>query len=60
MDSTVNTVEQKDKFPKVLTFKEKLGYALGDIGNTAMFNMGQLFLLKYMTDVAHLPQLMQD
>ena len=55
MDSTVNTVEQKDKFPKVLTFKEKLGYALRDLGNTAMFDMGQLFLLKYMTDVAHLP-----
>lgn len=52
MDSIVNTVGQKDKFPKVLTFKEKLGYALRDLGNTAMFDMGQLL---YMTDVAHLP-----
>ena len=52
MDSIVNTVGQKDKFLKVLTFKEKLGYALRDLGNTAMFDMGQLL---YMTDVAHLP-----
>lgn len=47
--------QEEKEFPKVLTFKEKIGYALGDFGNTAMFDMGQLFLLKYMTDVAHLP-----
>lgn len=37
--------------PAKLSFKEKLGYGLGDLGNGFMFDMGQLFLLKFYTDV---------
>ncbi|WP_148356820.1 glycoside-pentoside-hexuronide (GPH):cation symporter [Peribacillus simplex] len=36
---------------KKLTFKEKLSYGFGDIGNGLMFDMGQLYLLKFYTDV---------
>ena len=50
-DETVETTS----FPKVLTFREKLGYAAGDLGNGFLFEMGQLYLLKYMTDVLGLP-----
>ncbi|ASS93051.1 glycoside-pentoside-hexuronide (GPH):cation symporter [Peribacillus simplex] len=36
---------------KKLTFKEKVSYGFGDIGNGLMFDMGQLYLLKFYTDV---------
>ena len=36
---------------KKLTFKEKMSYGFGDIGNGLMFDMGQLYLLKFYTDV---------
>ncbi|RRJ65284.1 MFS transporter [Paenibacillus oralis] len=32
--------------------KEKISYGLGDFGNGFMFDLGQLYLLKYFTDVA--------
>ena len=30
-----------------LKFKEKLSYGLGDLGNGMMFDMGQIYLLKF-------------
>ncbi|MEH7306599.1 MFS transporter [Neobacillus drentensis] len=36
---------------KKLTLKEKLSYGLGDVGNGFMFDMGQIYLLKFYTDV---------
>ncbi|MDN3018847.1 glycoside-pentoside-hexuronide (GPH):cation symporter [Paenibacillus sp. BSR1-1] len=36
---------------KKLTLKEKVSYGLGDVGNGFMFDMGQLYLLKFYTDV---------
>lgn len=45
----------KGTFPRVLTLKEKFGYAAGDLGNNFLFEMGQLYLLKYFTDVIGLP-----
>jgi GPH family glycoside/pentoside/hexuronide:cation symporter len=33
-----------------LTWREKLGYGSGDIGYNFLFDMGQLYLLKFMTD----------
>lgn len=34
-----------------LKFKEKLSYGLGDLGNGMMFDMGQIYLLKFFTDI---------
>ncbi|WP_256358522.1 MFS transporter [Bacillus sp. sid0103] len=36
---------------KKLTLKEKLSYGLGDVGNGFMFDMGQIYLLKFYTDI---------
>jgi len=38
-----------------LTTKEKISYGFGDMGNGFMFDMGQLYLLKFFTDVAGIP-----
>jgi glycoside/pentoside/hexuronide:cation symporter, GPH family len=36
--------------PKVLSLREKLGYASGDVGFNFLFDMGQLYLLIFFTD----------
>ena len=36
---------------KKLSLKEKVSYGLGDFGNGFMFDMGQIYLLKFYTDV---------
>lgn len=38
-----------------LTLKEKISYGLGDFGNGFMFDMGQIYLLKFYTDVFGIP-----
>ncbi len=38
-----------------LTLREKVTYGFGDLGNGFMFDMGQLYLLKFFTDVAGIP-----
>jgi len=40
---------------KKLTLKQKISYGFGDMGNGFMFDMGQLYLLKFFTDVAGIP-----
>lgn len=45
----------QEDFPKVLSTREKIAYGVGDLGNNFMFEMGQLYLLKYFTDVVGLP-----
>jgi len=40
---------------KKLTLQEKISYGFGDLGNGFMFDMGQLYLLKFYTDVAGIP-----
>jgi len=40
---------------KKLTLREKITYGFGDMGNGFMFDMGQLYLLKFFTDVAGIP-----
>lgn len=37
--------------PGRLTMRERLGYGMGDTGFNFLFDMGQLYLLKFMTDV---------
>jgi len=38
-----------------LPLKEKISYGLGDLGNNFLFEMGQLYLLKFYTDSLGLP-----
>ncbi|WP_411350358.1 MFS transporter [Paenibacillus sp. WLX2291] len=38
-----------------ISLKEKISYGLGDFGNGFMFDLGQLYLLKFFTDVAGIP-----
>ncbi|MBY0219223.1 MFS transporter [Paenibacillus illinoisensis] len=41
--------------PKKLTLKEKIAYGMGDVGNNFMFDLGQIYLLKFYTDALGLP-----
>ena len=34
-----------------LGFKEKLSYGFGDLGNGMMFDMGQIYLMMFFTDI---------
>ncbi len=38
-----------------LTLKEKVAYGLGDVGNNFLFDLGQIYLLKFYTDTLGLP-----
>ncbi len=38
-----------------LSLKEKVSYGFGDFGNGFMFDLGQIYLLKFFTDVAGIP-----
>jgi GPH family glycoside/pentoside/hexuronide:cation symporter len=40
---------------KGITLKEKISYGLGDVGNNFLFDMGQIYLLKFYTDSLGLP-----
>jgi GPH family glycoside/pentoside/hexuronide:cation symporter len=42
--------DQIEEFPRVLKLREKIAYGMGDVGNNFLFDMGQLYLLKYFTD----------
>ncbi len=56
MDSTeTNAATTADTAPRVVTLRNKIGYAIGDMGNNFLFDMGQLYLLNYFTDVVGLP-----
>jgi GPH family glycoside/pentoside/hexuronide:cation symporter len=46
---------QEDSFVKKVPFKEKLAYGIGDVGNNFLFQIGQLYLLKFYTDILGLP-----
>ena len=38
-----------------MKFKEKLSYGFGDLGNGMMFDMGQIYLLLFYTDILGIP-----
>jgi GPH family glycoside/pentoside/hexuronide:cation symporter len=40
-----------DTGSKKLSLKEKISYGFGDVGNGLMFDMGQIYLLKFYTDI---------
>jgi len=48
--STVIVDEQKK-----LSLKEKIAYGMGDVGNNFLFDLGQIYLLKFYTDILGLP-----
>ncbi|MTV81229.1 glycoside-pentoside-hexuronide (GPH):cation symporter [Secundilactobacillus folii] len=48
------TVKNQDA-PRTVTLRNKIAYAVGDMGNNFLFDMGQLYLLNYFTDQAGLP-----
>ncbi|AEB07207.1 sugar (Glycoside-Pentoside-Hexuronide) transporter [Coriobacterium glomerans PW2] len=56
MQATISIEKErsKEEFPAVLSLREKLAYGLGDVGSNFLFDTGQLFLLKYFTDVVGL------
>jgi GPH family glycoside/pentoside/hexuronide:cation symporter len=41
--------------PGKITLKEKIAYGMGDVGNNFLFDMGQLYLLKFYTDALGIP-----
>ncbi|MFB5762111.1 glycoside-pentoside-hexuronide (GPH):cation symporter [Paenibacillus medicaginis] len=49
LNSTINTISGTSQH---IQLKEKISYGLGDFGNGFMFDLGQLYLLKFFTDVA--------
>jgi GPH family glycoside/pentoside/hexuronide:cation symporter len=50
MENAAKTSKAANRSHK-LSLKEKLGYGFGDLGNGFMFDLGQLYLLKFYTDV---------
>ncbi|MER2181285.1 MAG: MFS transporter, partial [Desemzia incerta] len=50
MQASQDKAISKEKLPK-LPLKEKLAYGMGDLGNGLMFQLAQLYLLKFYTDV---------
>lgn len=57
MDSTETkaATAQNETAPRMVTLRNKIGYAVGDMGNNFLFDMGQLYLLNYFTDQVGLP-----
>jgi GPH family glycoside/pentoside/hexuronide:cation symporter len=49
LNSTISTISGTSQR---IHLKEKISYGLGDFGNGFMFDLGQLYLLKFFTDVA--------
>ncbi|MBU3160994.1 glycoside-pentoside-hexuronide (GPH):cation symporter [Clostridium frigoris] len=49
------SVQKNTIIPQKLTLKEKFSYGTGDIGFGFMFDLGQIYLLKFYTDVLGLP-----
>ena len=47
LEHTVSTTKLK--------LKEKIAYGLGDVGNNFLFDLGQIYLLKFYTDILGLP-----
>ncbi|MED4072596.1 glycoside-pentoside-hexuronide (GPH):cation symporter [Priestia endophytica] len=53
--SVVKTEGKVEVKVEGLSIKEKVSYGMGDFGNGFMFDLGQLYLLKFFTDVAGIP-----
>ena len=49
------SVQKDTKQTAKLTLREKIAYGTGDAGNGFLFDLGQIYLLKFYTDVLGLP-----
>jgi len=54
MQKTVTPTLQTEKLP----LKEKIAYGMGDLGNNFLYDLGQIYLLKFYTDIMGLPAVM--
>lgn len=41
--------------PEKITLKEKIAYGIGDVGNNFLFDLGQIYLLKFYIDSLGIP-----
>lgn len=55
MEQSITKKAAPSDFPHTVSTREKIAYGVGDVGNNFLFEMGQLYLLKYFTDVIGLP-----
>ncbi|MET3207874.1 UNVERIFIED_CONTAM: Na+/melibiose symporter-like transporter [Paenibacillus sp. PvR008] len=46
------SIQTDNKTGEHISLKGKISYGMGDFGNGFMFDLGQLYLLKFFTDVA--------
>ncbi|AOH54649.1 hypothetical protein ABE28_009835 [Peribacillus muralis] len=56
MEQSVNqNMERPVETSEKLKLKEKIAYGMGDVGNNFLFDLGQIYLLKFYTDALGLP-----
>jgi glycoside/pentoside/hexuronide:cation symporter, GPH family len=53
--ATDNPQQEQNPKQEKISLKEKVSYGFGDFGNGFLFDLGQLYLLKFLTDVAGIP-----
>ncbi len=53
--ATDNSRQEQISKQEKISVKEKVSYGFGDFGNGFLFDLGQLYLLKFLTDVAGIP-----
>ncbi len=46
------SVQPDSKTGELISLKEKISYGMGEFGSGFMLDLGQLYLLKFFTDVA--------
>lgn len=55
MENTALITETTETKMAKISIKEKFAYAMGDVGQNFVYDLGQIYLLKYFTDVLGLP-----
>lgn len=61
MENVSASVQEMNEMPVKsprISLKEKFAYGLGDVGNGFLFDLGQIYLLKFYTDILGLPAIM--
>ncbi|WP_281165453.1 MFS transporter [Liquorilactobacillus sicerae] len=55
MEDSASKNINSDLVKRMVPLKSKIAYGIGDVGNNFLFDMGQLYLLNFLTDQAKLP-----
>ena len=58
VSGAVAEAQQSPSNPNRISLKEKFAYGFGDVGNGFLFDLGQIYLLKFYTDILGLPAIM--